>query len=481
MTNFSIDNPDRRLEIDETRYKLLLQQIEPLLLRHISQIAQQNVVDMHGIDSFKQYYSKESLPHEPTALSEIINDCFYDAMTKGYRSYTGGYMADIPGGGLLHSSLGDILTSVFNRWPGLFEWAPGLLEIEKITIKWLCNIMGLPENSGGIFTSGGSMANMNAIFVARVYRFPNSFEKGVIYVSDQAHHSICKSAYMTGISKDRIKIIPSDEAGALILSNLIKQIDSDVSNNLIPFLVIGNAGSTRIGSCDDLMALSKVAQKYSCWFHVDAAWAGSFNLTQRGKNVMQGIETADSITLDPHKAFWTPWGSGTLLVKKPELLEKAFGIDADYLPFEDADDLMLNPSNISGELSRNARGLQLWLPFKLCGIEIFKHYLDEKLDLAEFAEKQLESLENVQIMHRPKLGILSFRINIIGKSQAQLNELNKHVLNKINEDCSIFISGTEIHGNYLIRIAPLNFRTHKSHVEKLIHKIKQVIRQVITS
>lgn len=467
------------LEMDPRQFEKGLKACGQLIRKLIRQFPSQLTEDNRGISRLRRL-SHEPLPEKPVPLARLLSPDLYPVLQAGLRSNSAGYMGDIPGGGLLHSAYGDLLTSAFNRWPGLYTWAPGLIEIEKTVIRWMCRIMGMPATSAGILTSGGSMANFDAIYLSRFIKFGHSFQKGTLYVSDQAHCSIEKSAQLAGFGPERVRVVRSLENAAFSTGHLEELISRDKKAGLIPFLIIGTAGTTRTGAVDPLPAVSVIACREKCWFHVDAAWAGAFRLTERGKRAMRGIEKADSITIDPHKAFWTPWGSGALLVRRPETLYRAFCVKADYLPFEEADDLMSNPANISGELSRNARGLQLWLPIKTCGIAAFRECLEEKLDLAEWAAEELRKIPGIRITHGPVLGIVTFRIEAPGQSRKRLNKLNKLLLEEVNSDRRIFISGAVIRNTFLIRIAPLHFRTHIEHVRLALELISKASRKILS-
>lgn len=480
MELYSLDNPDKRLEIDPQQFQVLIQDALQLIMMFIEDSNNGNLTTVSDIDTVELSNFARQVGNQHHPEFKLNSRELYRVLCTGINSNTAGYMADIPGGGLLQSSVGDLLTSAFNRWPGLYKGAPGLIEIEKYIIRWMSNLMGLPDSSGGIMTSGGSMANFNAVYISRFIKLGDSFSRGTLYVSDQTHHSVSKAARMAGIHPQRIREIPSNSNCAISNTELVSTIKADISNNLQPFLIVGNAGTTRTGAIDDLSTLASIAKEYNCWLHIDAAWAGSFLLTERGKMLMKGIENADSVTIDPHKAFWLPWGIGTLLVSEVKNLYSAFSIDADYLPFSDAEDLMSNPSVISAELSRNARGLQLWLPLKMYGIQVFQNYLNEKLDLAQWIYENLKQMPNVYVHTTPPLlGIVAFRIEKDGLSKEQLNIATQKLVDIVNRDNKVYISGLMVKNEFLARLAPLHFKTHKPHIEYVIELISLAVKDIM--
>ena len=360
MARYSLDEPDRRLELSEGEFRSCAEVAAGMIATLIGRIDRGELATVSAIDAPALAAFAASFGDEPgPPLVELAAELF-EALGTGINSNTGGYMADIPGGGMTLGAIASLLTTAFNRWPGLYPGAPGLIEIEKSLLSWMCALAGLPAGSGGIFTSGGSMANFNAVFAARMNKLPDRLDRGTIYFSQEAHHSVPKAARMCGIEPDRMRAIATDAEFRIDPDRLLAAIEDDLAARLRPFLIVASAGTTATGAMDDLAALSRIARRHGCWLHVDAAWAGSLLLTERGRVLMHGIDRVDSITIDPHKAFWTPWGAGALLVADLRHLHRAFSFDAGYMPFDDAEDLSLNPSLISSELSRCARGLPLW-------------------------------------------------------------------------------------------------------------------------
>lgn len=480
MDIYDLDNPDLRLEPDNDLFNKQLSAVLKMMAPFFKQEKGITIEPFIEIDPKECFHFAESML-TPENGGDLFSDAFYKTLTYGMNSNSGEYMGDIPGGGLPYSSLADFITSILNRWPGLYEGAPALIEIERYLIKWLCKLTHFPEKGGGIFTSGGSMANFSALFAARINKLNDELSKGIIYLSDQAHHSIIKAAYMAGFRKDQVRIIETDLQCKINPEALVKTMAEDKENGYVPFFIMANAGTTNTGAVDDLTVLGRIARQFNCWLHIDAAWAGSFLLTERGKKYLTGIGLADSITIDPHKAFWTPWGSGILLVKNPECLAKAFEINADYMPFDQVRDLSLNPSVLSPELSRNVRGLQLWLPLKMCGIDCFSNYLNEKLNLGDWLNSQLQNIPFIDVCYPPVFGVLGFTAHLPedkNVNQEQRNSTTQKLYEKILADRRTYISTTVVKGKLIIRIAPLQFKTHKSHVKILVNTISVAVNDL---
>ena len=279
-------------------------------------------------------------------------------------------------------------------------------------MRWFCDIIGYPASAGGFLTTGGSLANFSAIFTARRERLPEDFLAGSLYTSSQTHHSVQKAALLAGFPAHNVREIPTDEQFRIRLDVLQHHIEADRQAGLTPFLIIGNAGTTNTGAVDDLTALADIAHQHGLWLHVDAAYGGFFMLTQRGRARLGGIERADSVTLDPHKGLFLPFGTGSLLVREREALKRAHqGEAAAYLPTMQDDPDCVDFCQISPELSRDFRGLRVWLPLKMHGIQPFRQALDEKLDLAAWATAELKKIPEVEIVAEPQLSIVAFRLN----------------------------------------------------------------------
>ena len=433
----------------------------------------------------------EPLPELGTNHIEPILSFLCDSLAKySTNDNSSGYLAYIPGGGLFHACLADFIGLCLNRYVSIFMAAPGLAAIEMQVIRWICDIIGYPSFSGGSLTTGGSIATFMAIHTARIYHFSNNhhidqYLKGMIYIGDQTHYCIDQAVKMCGFSNDNLKKIKSSQTNYRIDINALQSsIETDIQKGLIPFAVIGNAGSTGTGAVDDLNALADIAEKYRLWFHVDAAYGGFFMLTQKGKSIMKGIERADSICLDPHKSLFLPYGTGCLLVKHSDILRKAFTYDGSYLPPQVSDnsvpyDLM----NFSPELTREFRALRIWLPIKYLGIKPFRDQLEEKLMLAQWMAHELSMLPFIKIVAWPQLSVFTFKIEQKQLKSDELDLLNKQLLNEINKKGRILLTPYKYNdqeGCFSIRIAIVSYRTTREDLQDGLDDIKQAIKIVLS-
>jgi aromatic-L-amino-acid decarboxylase len=421
----------------------------------------------------------EPLPEEGTPVHALLDLIFRKAVPGSINTAGPGYLGYIPGGGLFHAAVADLIADSVNRFSGLFIAAPGLVQLEMNVLSWFCALAGLPESARGLLTSGGSMANLIALVTARRERLPENFLSGTLYVSDQTHHSVTKSALLAGFPPDRVRSVPTDERFRIRLDLLEKTIEDDRRNGLIPFFLVANAGTTNSGAVDALPELADLAAREGLWFHVDGAYGGFFRLTERGRRTLAGMERADSVVLDPHKSLFLPYGTGALLVRDGAALKRAHSVAAEYLPAMGDDTALADFCELSPELTRPFRGLRVWLPIKMHGIRAFREALDEKLDLAAWAAGELKATPGIEILAEPELSLLAFRLVPPGVTDpAALDRLNRRLLERINARKRVFLTGTLLHGRFALRICVLSFRTHHDRLAMAIEDIRAAVTEV---
>jgi len=334
--------------------------------------------------------------------------------------------------------------------------------------------VGYGQGSGGILTSGGSLSNLTAIVAARRERLGDDFGTGVMYTSDQTHHSVRKSAVLAGFPESAVRQIETNEHQELRIDRLEAAIAEDRAAGRAPFLIVGSAGTTNTGAVDDLQSLADLAEREDLWLHVDGAYGAFFALTERGRQAMSGLERADSITLDPHKGLFLPYGTGALLVRDEGALRRAHATFADYMPVMQHDPDFVDFCDLSPELSRDFRGLRIWLPVKLFGIDAFRASLDEKLDLARWVTEEIRGIPKLEIVTEPRLSLVSFRVRDDEDDQA-----THALLNEINARQNVYVTGTMIGGRFAIRICVLSFRTHIDRMRVCVEDIRDAVAEVV--
>lgn len=413
---------------------------------------------------------KEPVPEGGEDAFEQVLGTIREAASYGFETAGPGYLAYIPGGGLFSAALADFIATCVNRFVNVWNPAPAFVQIEANVIEWLCGLFGMPEQSGGILTSGGSMANFSAIVTARRAKLPDDFLKGTVYVSGQTHASVAKAAMLAGLPPANVRSIDTDEELRISPVALKDQLDGDRAAGFQPFLLVANAGTTNTGAVDPIEELAAMAAEQDLWLHVDAAYGGFFYLTARGREAFRGIEKADSITLDPHKGMFLPYGTGCLLVRDRDLLREAHHIEASYLQDLGEEEEIPNFADYSPELSRDFRGLRVWLPLKLHGLDAFRAALDEKLDLTRVLHDGLKETPGFELPWEPQMTVVAFRYR---PSSGDAEEFNRRLLDRINASKRVFLSSTMIDGRFIIRACIVSHRTHRDRIDEALEIIRR--------
>ena len=477
------NNPDvdRSLELSGSQMQQLVDLVMPYLREFVDSLSEQPAWNFDEAASVARSVM-EPLPTEGTAPATVFRRLFEELLPVGVNSAGPGYLAYVPGGGIPHAAIADLITATANRFVGLWNGAPALAQIEVAVLRWFCDIVGYPAGAGGFFTSGGSLSIWSAIVTARRCKLPGTFSRGTLYTSDQSHHSVAKAAMFAGLPPENVRLIPVDTTYRVHVDAMRERMQHDRRDGFVPFAIVGHAGTTNTGAVDDLAALADLAAAEDLWLHVDAAYGGFFMLTERGRGLMRGIERADSITLDPHKSLFMPYGTGCLLARDQNHLRQAHQLRAEYLmpgPEEEFFDL----SDISPELTRTARALRVWLPVMLHGIEPFRSNLEEKLDLTVWAADQLRRLneeldDELEVVTDPQLTVVVFRLVRAGLTDEQIDDLNIRLRDAINSSRRVLLTPTRLQGRYVIRICILSFRTHRDRIEACLAEICRAVREV---
>jgi aromatic-L-amino-acid decarboxylase len=310
------------------------------------------------------------------------------------------------------------------------------------------------------------MANLIAIITARASLLGDHFANATLYCGDQDHHAFQKSAMLAGFPAANIREIESDALFRVRADKLEEAIARDRAAGLRPFLIAGSAGTTNTGAVDDFEELARIARANEMWLHADGAYGAFFALTDRGRARLRSVDQADSIVLDPHKTLFLPFGTGALVVKDASLLRRAHSMHADYLPaFQESDELV-DFCELSPELSRDFRGLRVWLPLKMFGIEPFRQQLDEKLDLAAYAAAELKNIDGIDIVAEPQLSILAFKHRTLD---------NRALLGRINARKRVMLTPGVVNGEFVIRICVVSHRTHRDRMEMCIEDVRAAV------
>lgn len=385
----------------------------------------------------------------------------------------------VPGPASSVSWLGDIMTSAYNIHAGGSKLAPMVNCIEQEVLRWLCEQVGFTKNPGGVFVSGGSMANITALTAARDCKLNDeNLHLGVAYVSDQTHSSVAKGLRIIGIPNSRIRSVATNSAFQMDTDMLKEMIAKDKENGLIPFVVIGTAGTTNTGSIDPLEEIADICANNNMWFHIDGAYGASVLLSPKYKHLLKGTELADSISWDAHKWLFQTYGCAMVLVKDIKHLFHSFHVNPEYLKDVEGDMEHINTWDIGMELTRPARGLKLWLTLQVLGTRLIGSAIEHGFQLAEWAEEALNELDNWEVISKAQLAMLNFRYAADDLTDEQMDLLNEKVSEKIVESGYAAVFTTILNGKKVLRICALHPETTRDDMRTTIHLLDTYAREL---
>ena len=402
-------------------------------------------------------------------LEEILDFLSASLERPGIATSSPRFMGYIPGGGLYFSALGDFLADVSNKYAGFAPAGPGAVRIENECVRFLAQAIGYPGEAIGTLTSGGSLANLTAIVAAREAANPEL--DGAVYTTRFAHHCVDKALKIAGLSRAPHRRIETDGNTRMRVDSLRAALAADRAAGVRPWLIVASAGTIDVGAVDPLAEIAALAREFGAWLHVDGAYGGLFALCEEGRRRLSGIALADSVALDPHKTMFLPYGTGAVLVRDGRKLHDAFAASADYIRHFGDHDVGPSPADLSPELTRHFRGLRLWLPLQLAGVEAFKAAQSEKLALARYLHQRLAELPGIDPGPEPELSVVAFR-HRDGDSASQ------ELLDHLQREGRVMLSGTRVDGVFCLRAAILCFRTHARHVDIAFEAIREGLEAI---
>ena len=426
----------------------------------------------------RRHELEEALREEPpddgsdplAVLASVERDVLANIMHCNHPRH----FAWVPGPSNYISVLADALASGVNVCPGTWLESSGPSQIELITIEWLLQLCGFPESGGGVFVSGGSIANLTGLVAARQMKLGGDMQGAVIYSTDQAHSSNWKNIRILGFQPEQIRWVPVDEYLRLDVAALEKAIDEDRRSGRRPFCVIATAGTTNTGTVDPLNAIADVCDQQDLWLHVDGAYGAAAVLTERGRALLGGMERAHSLVLDPHKWLFQPFDIGCCLVRDVNWLEESFSEHPEYL--QDTRDKMdmtreVNFCDRGVQLTRAFRALKLWMSIKVYGLNRFRAAIDQGISNAERAQELLQEQGSFEIVTPAHLGVLTFRFRPLNYRDYDLNQLTRSVFDGIVADGHAMLTTTVINGQTVLRLCTINPRTTDDDIRSTIDMI----------
>jgi len=413
----------------------------------------------------------EPLPTQPQPSEQVLNEFLEKVLPNVVKVDHPRYFAFVPAPNNPIGVLADTLAAGMNFFVGTWMVGAGATQVERVVITWLKQILGMPEQAGGLFVSGGSVANLIGLSAARQH-YPHALRKGTIYYSDQTHSCVARALRLLGFGTEQIRVVACDEQFQLPIERLREQIARDRAEGWEPFCVVGNAGTTNTGAVDCLEALAELCEQEGLWLHVDGAYGASAILTEEGRARLKGIERSHSLAIDPHKWLYQPMMAGCVLVREPRYLYEAFHILPPYLQDKEGR-AGIDLCDYGIELSRNFRALKLWMSFKVFGIEAFRQAMEHNLALARYAEQLLHTMPCWRIVSPATMGIVAFRYEPEGASPEAVDTLNRALVDAMLDDGFALISSTVLRGRVALRMCTLHPHATYDDVAETLRRLHQ--------
>ena len=446
-----------------------------------------------------------SLPEKPVNFDELIRT-FRDTLIalsrhNGHPRMFGYVQA--PGTPI--AAIADLLVSTLNANLTAWRSAPAAVEIERLTIDWIKQIIGFNRSGAGLFVSGGSMANLAALAAARRAKAPAQIQdKGAqlcaqalrVYASEETHHSVVKAAALLGIGRDNVRLISVDERYKINLDQLVAAIEEDRTAGHLPICVVANAGTVATGAFDPLPQINEIARRFDLWLHVDGAYGGFAALAPSARPLFASIEEAESVALDPHKWLYLPVDCGCILYRDPEIARATFAHEAEYTRVigQEADEAFAF-WDYGPELSRRFRALKVWMLLKGVGLRALSEAIEKDLACARHFEMLVQNSEDFEMLAPVELSIFCFRhlparlkraLATASHSERetieeQLDAHNERLLLALQRDGSSYLSNARLRGRFSLRGCVMNYRTTLGDMEILLDDLRRVAALIETT
>ncbi|KIM93802.1 hypothetical protein OIDMADRAFT_35269 [Oidiodendron maius Zn] len=434
-----------------------------------------NIASSEETSLFDQY----AVPGAPRSLESVIEEAkhIYDYRLRMDHPRFFGF---IPSPVSPISWVGEVLNSAYNTHAGSWFQSSGPSIIERSLIVWLASKAGMPSSAGGAFVSGGSMANLTAMMLARDQIL--NFEQratAVAYVSDQTHSSVMKGLRVLGLANHQLRKVPTDQLFQMDVQKLADMVCEDTSLGLTPFIVVASCGTTNTGSIDPLHPIADLCAEHHLWMHVDGAYGASAVLSTSHREAVSGLGRADSISWDAHKWLFQTYGCGLFLVKEKKLLLETFANDAEYIRDAVEGEDAPNFWNYGIELTRPARAMKLWFTLRTLGESAVGEMIDHGFLLAGRAEEELRKLPHWQILSPAKMAIVTFRFVPDETEESDLDSINQRVSKRLVSSNSCGILTTKIRGHVALRICAISPKLQLDDMTAVIHKLNETAKKIV--
>jgi aromatic-L-amino-acid/L-tryptophan decarboxylase len=465
------------LEVSSEQFRRLAERVAALAADYLEGLDQQRISPATTGEETRRVYSG-AVPER--GLGEEAFAALPD-LVRLSRAQNGRFFGYVLGSGEPVGAVADLFASVLNQNVTAWRSGPAAVTIEQTVVRWLAEAIGLPGFSGHL-TGGGSSANLMGLAMAREAKTPSN-EKGisagmVVYCSDEVHMSIPKAVALLGIGRDNLHRVPTDESFRMIPEELELGMLRDKALGITPVAVVASAGTVSTGAIDPLRQIADIAHRHGAWFHIDGAYGALAAIAERNK--FEGMELADSISLDPHKWLYQPLDCGCLLHRSPEAAQKTFCHTGDYARSLNADPIEgFAFFEESMELSRRFRALKLWLSLRYHGLQAFRESIRKDLAQARRLAEAIKNEVQLEMLASVELSAVCFRHRGARHGTGEdLNRFNAAVLKRVVERGRIYLSNACLHNNFCLRACIVNHRTKDSDIDSVVPEVLAAAREV---
>ncbi len=470
-------------EVSRDEMKTMGYRVVDMIVDHFEQLGDKKPVARASREAM-DWLLQEPIPEEPTPISDVLDHVEQNIL--GHSAHLGHpkFYSFVPSPNNIVSTFADALATGFNLFSGAWVSSPGAAELELLTTNWLLRMFGFPVvEGGGLFVSGGSMANLTAMVTARRSILGEEFRDGVAYWSDQTHSSVERAAHVVGLHSDQIRIIESDDQFRIRIESLKEAVEQDRADGRRPFLIVANGGTTNTAAVDPLYSISTLCRHHKIWMHVDAAYGGAAILSSKGKGLLSGIEFADSITIDPHKWFHQPYEIGCLLVRDHQRLSGTFRNQPVYLRDLAGAAEEINFYDLGVQLTRRFRALKFYMSVKAYGMRAFRSSVESAIELAEHLEKRFDESPKWEVITPACLAVITFRHHPDERnlSEEKLDRLNQHISDRIIETGEAMLATTIVNGRTVLRMCLINPRTTMVEISSTLMLLEQYAAEFMDS
>ncbi|MCZ6836132.1 MAG: pyridoxal-dependent decarboxylase [Planctomycetota bacterium] len=462
-------SPERMREIGYSFVDAIVEQFEQV--RDQPAVCRRSRAEMEAL-------FREPVPETPRdvndVLSRVVNDVFANSAPLDHPRF----FAFVPSPHNFISVMAESLMAARNVFMGSWMVSPGPSTVELVTIDWLRDLCGLPETAGGLFVSGGSMANLCALATARKVKLDDDMTDAIAYGSVQAHSSLDRALRVLGFKEDQWKHVETDDHLRLDINALRTMIEADLNAGLKPFCIVASAGTTNTGAVDPLNEIADLCVELDLWMHVDGAYGAPAILTKEGKEALRGLDRADSLSMDPHKWLFQPYEMGCVLVRERSHLLDTFHVFKDYMQDVVGEEEEINFRDYGVQLTRNFKALKLWMSLQVFGLDAFREAVDHGIQLARFTQHYLESeakRDRWEVVSQASLGIICFRYLPPGIEDEQaIDAFNLALIDAMYDSGYAMVSSTLIDDRPVLRFCAINPRTTEDDIRSTIEKFEEM-------